>query len=203
MARDQDFKIAGTLSREAEFRERQSRAREKKRLRERTRARTNRKKCQESKDLFSSDLNLIEQHISSVHSIPPTHSFDWRIEVKQIVVDSRRSLSIFESFFKGFHMRERETFIHSKRALNINYASETPSKAVVFLLIQSMKYAARLASRENEVIREFHSVSIATICLRNGTTKRGKMMWQDDDIKNDMHSSSRSRNKDPNTKLNK
>ena len=86
-------------------------------------------------------------------------------------------------------MRERETFIHSKRVLNINYASETPSKAVVFLLIQSMKYAARLVSRENEVIREFHSVSIAIICLRNDTTKRGKMMRQDDDIKHhDMHS---------------
>jgi hypothetical protein len=58
-----------------------------------------------SKDLFSSDL--IEQH-QLVHSIPPTHSFDWRIEVKLIVVDSRRSLSIFESFFRGFHMNMRE-----------------------------------------------------------------------------------------------
>ena len=86
-------------------------------------------------------------------------------------------------------MRERDFHSFEKGFKYLIYASETPSKAVVFLLIQSMKYAARLASRENEVIREFHSVSIATICLRNGTTKRGKMMWQDDDIKHhDMHS---------------
>ena len=81
----------------------------------------------------------------------------------------------FHSFEKGF-----------KYQLCLRNAVEI---AVVLLLIQSMKYAARLVSRENEVIREFHSVSIATICLRNDTTKRGKMMRQDDDIKHhDMHS---------------
>ena len=71
----------------------------------------------------------------------------------------------FHSFEKGF-----------KYQLCLRNAVEI---AVVFLLIQSMKYAARLVSRENEVIREFRSVDIATICLRNGTTKRGKMTRQE------------------------
>ena len=71
----------------------------------------------------------------------------------------------FHSFEKGF-----------KYQLCLRHAVEI---AVVLLLIQSMKYAARLVSRENEVIREFRSVDIATICLRNGTTKRGKMTRQE------------------------
>ena len=71
----------------------------------------------------------------------------------------------FHSFEKGF-----------KYQLCLRNAVEI---AVVLLLIQSMKYAARLVSRENEVIREFRSVDIATICLRNGTTKRGKMTRQE------------------------
>ena len=70
----------------------------------------------------------------------------------------------FHSFEKGF-----------KYQLCLRNAVEI---AVVLLLIQSMKYAARLVSRENEVIREFRSVDIATICLRN-TTKRGKMTRQE------------------------
>ena len=74
----------------------------------------------------------------------------------------------FHSFEKGFKYQ----LCHRNVVVEIGVA-------VVFLLIQSMKYAARLVSRENEVIREFRSVDIATICLRNGTTKRGKMTRQE------------------------
>ena len=61
MARDQDFKIAGTLSLTPKFRERQSRAREEKiagtNTSENEQKETPSKK---GKDLFSSDLDLIE-----------------------------------------------------------------------------------------------------------------------------------------------
>ena len=66
-----------------------------------------------------------------------------------------------------------------------------------------MKYAARLVSRENEVIREFRFRSVDITTIKKWHYKKRQDDEARDDIKHDMHSSSRSRNKDPNTKLNK
>jgi hypothetical protein len=56
MARDPDFKIAGTLSLTPKFAGTTTRAREKKRLRERTRARTTERKTPRKKGKDLSDL---------------------------------------------------------------------------------------------------------------------------------------------------
>ena len=95
----------------------------------------------------------------------------------------------FHSFEKGF-----------KYQLCLRNAVEI---AVVLLLIQSMKYAARLVSRENEVIREFRFRSVDITTIKKWHYKKRQDDEARDDVKHDMHSSSRSRNKDPNTKLNK
>ena len=84
---------------------------------------------------------------------------------------------------RDFHSFEFEKGFKYQPCLR-NVAVE---KAVVLLLIQSMKYAARLEIKKKRSLETFAVLIIATICLTNGVTKRGKMLRQDEDIKHGKH----------------
>ena len=71
----------------------------------------------------------------------------------------------FHSFEKGFKYQ----LCHRNVVVEIGVA-------VVFLLIQSMKYSARLESKKKISLESFTVLIIATICITNGATKRGEMM---------------------------
>jgi hypothetical protein len=83
----------------------------------------------------------------------------------------------FHSFEKGFKYQ----LCHRNVVVEI-------AVAVVFLLIQSMKYAARLQSKKKISLVTFAVLIIATICITYGATKRGKMRRQDEDIKHGKYS---------------